>query len=83
VVGPAFGAYSRQRLAGQGDDLSACVIEWGVKQARCPKVTRVRNGPQATMPPAPPSCASALIRRPVAPVRSATRAPGPQPPPAN
>ena len=37
VVGPAFGAYSRQRLAGQGYDLSAFVIEWGVKQARCPQ----------------------------------------------
>src|SRR5437667_11328139 len=29
VVGPPFGSYSRQRLAGQGDDLHALVIDWG------------------------------------------------------
>jgi transposase len=37
VVGPAFGSYSRQRLAGQGYDLRAFVIEWEAKQARCPQ----------------------------------------------
>jgi transposase len=37
VVGPTFGSYSRQRLAGQGDDLSAFVLDWAAKQARCPQ----------------------------------------------
>jgi transposase len=37
VVGPAFGSYSRQWRAGQGYDLSAFVIEWEAKQARCPQ----------------------------------------------
>jgi transposase len=37
VVGPTFGSYSRQRRAGQGYDLSAFVIEWDAKQARCPQ----------------------------------------------
>ena len=37
VVGPAFGSYSHQRRAGQGYDLSAFVIDWEAKQARCPQ----------------------------------------------
>jgi transposase len=37
VVGPPFGSYSHQRRAGQGDDLSAFVIDWEAKQARCPQ----------------------------------------------
>jgi transposase len=37
VVGPTFGSYSRPRLAGQGYDLSAFVIDWEAKQARCPQ----------------------------------------------
>ena len=37
VIGPPFGSYSRQRLAGQGYDLSAFVIDWEAKQARCPQ----------------------------------------------
>jgi transposase len=37
VVGPTFGSYSRQRLAGQGYDLSAFVLDWEAKQARCPQ----------------------------------------------
>jgi transposase len=37
VVGPAFGSYSRQRLAGQGDDLQAFVVDWEAHQARCPQ----------------------------------------------
>jgi transposase len=37
VVGPTFGSYSRQRLAGQGYDLAAFVLNWEAKQARCPQ----------------------------------------------
>jgi transposase len=37
VVGPPFGSYSRQRLAGQGYDLQAFVIDWEGEQARCPQ----------------------------------------------
>jgi transposase len=37
VVGPAFGSYSRQRLAGQGYDLQALVIDWEAHRARCPQ----------------------------------------------
>jgi transposase len=37
VVGPAFGSYSHQRQAGQGDDLRAFVIDWEAQQARCPQ----------------------------------------------
>jgi transposase len=37
VVGPPFGSYSHQRRAGQGYDLSAFVIDWEAKQARCPQ----------------------------------------------
>jgi len=37
VVGPPFGSYSRQRLAGQGDDLQAFVIDWEAEHARCPQ----------------------------------------------
>jgi transposase len=37
VVGPAFGSYSRQRLAGQGYDLRAFAIDWEAKRARCPQ----------------------------------------------
>src|SRR5215831_13760102 len=37
VVGPPFGSYSRQRLAGQGDDLQAFVIDWEAQQAHCPQ----------------------------------------------
>jgi transposase len=36
VVGPTFGSYSRQRLVGRGYDLSAFMIDWEAKQARCP-----------------------------------------------
>jgi transposase len=37
VVGPPFGSYSRQRLEGQGYDLSAFGVDWEAKQARCPQ----------------------------------------------
>jgi transposase len=37
VVGPTFGSYSRQRMAGQGYDLSAFLLDWEAKQARCPQ----------------------------------------------
>src|SRR3712207_3464908 len=37
VVGPVFGSYSRQRLAGQGYDLHTFVIDWDAEQARCPQ----------------------------------------------
>jgi transposase len=37
VVGPPFGSYSHQRRAGQGDDLSAFVIDWAAQQAYCPQ----------------------------------------------
>jgi transposase len=37
VVGPAFGSYSRQRLAGQGYDLQAFVLDWEAQQAHCPQ----------------------------------------------
>jgi transposase len=37
IVGPPFGSYSHQRRAGQGDDLSAFVIDWAAQQARCPQ----------------------------------------------
>jgi transposase len=37
VIGPPFGAYSRQRREGAGYDLQACVIEWEAQQARCPQ----------------------------------------------
>jgi Transposase DDE domain len=37
VVGPPFGSYSRQRREGHGDDLSALVLDWEAKQARCPQ----------------------------------------------
>ena len=37
MVGPTFGSSSRQRLAGQGYDLSAFVIDWEAKPARCPQ----------------------------------------------
>jgi len=37
VVGPPFGSYSRQRLAGQGYDLQAFVIDWDTEQAHCPQ----------------------------------------------
>jgi transposase len=37
VVGPTFGSYSHQRRAGQGDDVSAFVIDWETQQARCPQ----------------------------------------------
>ena len=37
VVGPPFGSYSRQRRAGQGDDLQAFVIDWDAQQAHCPQ----------------------------------------------
>jgi hypothetical protein len=83
VVGPAFGAYSHQRQAGHGDDLRAFVIDWEAQQARCPQgQTRVKWTPDG-MCRAIPSCASALIGRPVAPVRPARRAPGRKTPPAN
>jgi transposase len=37
VVGPTFSSYSRQRRESQGDDLSAFVLDWEAKQARCPQ----------------------------------------------
>ncbi len=37
VVGPPFGSYSRQRLAGQGYDLHAFVIDWEAETAYCPQ----------------------------------------------
>ncbi len=37
VVGPAFGSYSRQRIAGQGYDLHTFVIDWDRAHARCPQ----------------------------------------------
>ncbi len=37
VVGPPFGSYSRQRLAGEGYDLQAFVIDWEQEQATCPQ----------------------------------------------
>jgi transposase len=37
VVGPPFGASSRQWRAGPGDDLQAFVIAWAAQQARCPQ----------------------------------------------
>jgi transposase len=37
VVGPPFGSYSRQRLAGQGDDLPAFVIDGAAEAASCPQ----------------------------------------------
>ncbi len=37
VVGPTFGSYSRQRIAGQGYDLHTFVIDWEAEQARCPQ----------------------------------------------
>jgi transposase len=37
VVGPTFGSYSRQRVEGQGYDLSAFVLDWEAQQARCPQ----------------------------------------------
>jgi transposase len=46
VVGPPFGSYRHQRRAGQGDDLSAFVIDWAAQQARCPQgQTRVKWAP--------------------------------------
>jgi transposase len=37
VVGPPFGSYSHQRRAGQGDEVSAFVINWEAQHARCPQ----------------------------------------------
>jgi transposase len=37
VIGPPFGSYSRQRLAGDGYDLATFVIDWEAEQARCPQ----------------------------------------------
>lgn len=37
VVGPAFGSYSRQRIAGGGYDLHAFSIDWDAQQAQCPQ----------------------------------------------
>lgn len=37
VVGPAFGSYSRQRIAGSGYDLHAFVIDWDQEVATCPQ----------------------------------------------
>ena len=37
VVGPAFGSYSRQRIAGSGYALHAFVIDWDQEQAHCPQ----------------------------------------------
>jgi transposase len=37
VVGPPFGSYRHQRRAGQGDDVSAFVIDGEAHQAHCPQ----------------------------------------------
>jgi transposase len=37
VVGPTFGSYSRQRIAGRGYDLHAFVIDWEQEVAHCPQ----------------------------------------------
>ena len=37
VVGPTFGSHSHQRMAGQGYDLSAFMLDWQAHQARCPQ----------------------------------------------
>ena len=37
VVGPPFGSYSRQRIAGDGYDLHAFSIDWDAEQAICPQ----------------------------------------------
>jgi len=37
VVGPPFGSYSRQRIAGQGYDLHAFMIDWEAEVAYCPQ----------------------------------------------
>ena len=37
VVGPPFGSFSRQRLAGQGYDLHTFAIDWDAEHARCPE----------------------------------------------
>ena len=37
VVGPPFGSYSRQRIAGQGYDLHTFGIDWEAEQAHCPQ----------------------------------------------
>jgi Transposase DDE domain len=37
VIGPPFGSYSRQRLAGEGYDLQAFVLDWDAQQAHCPQ----------------------------------------------
>jgi transposase len=37
VIGPPFGSYSRQRLAGEGYDLQAFILDWQAEQARCPQ----------------------------------------------
>jgi len=37
VIGPPFGSYSRQRLAGEGYDLQAFVLDWEAQQAHCPQ----------------------------------------------
>jgi Transposase DDE domain len=51
VVGPPFGSYSHQRRAGQGDDLSAFVIDWEAHQARCPQgQTSIRWTPGRDVP---------------------------------
>jgi transposase len=37
VMGPPFGSYSRQRLAGEGYDLQAFILDWEAQQACCPQ----------------------------------------------
>jgi transposase len=37
VIGPPFGSYSRQRLAGEGYDLQAFILDWEAEQAHCPQ----------------------------------------------
>jgi transposase len=46
VVGAALGSSRRQRQAGQGWDLQACVMAWEAHQARCPP-----GHPRVTWPP--------------------------------
>jgi transposase len=54
VVGPALGSYRHPRRAGQGDALSAVVIAWEAKQARCPQgQTRVKWTPGRDVSGAP------------------------------
>ena len=78
VVGPPFGSYSRQRIAGEGYDLHAFVIDWDQEQATCPQgQTSVKWTPGVNIL-ALRSYESGLTKRHVARARLAVRAPGPK-----